>query len=135
MAKKVLATSFLLLFIYFAYLGGKPRSINSVMLLDYSDPDVCSDEKGFWITASSLSSCPGLPILLSYDLVNRTLVNNVLKRTLPAGRVSVLWHGTGVRAPRIRRHNGRYYIYCGDPDYGIFKGCMDMDYFNTEQTI
>ena len=29
-------------------------------------------------------------------------------------------HGNGVWAPAIRYHNGEFYIYCGDPDRGIF---------------
>ncbi len=29
-------------------------------------------------------------------------------------------HGNGVWAPAIRHHNGEFYIYCGDPDRGIF---------------
>ncbi len=29
-------------------------------------------------------------------------------------------HGNGVWAPAIRYHDGEFYIYCGDPDRGIF---------------
>ena len=29
-------------------------------------------------------------------------------------------HGNGIWAPSIRYHNGEFYIYWGDPDYGVF---------------
>src|SRR4029079_19726607 len=29
-------------------------------------------------------------------------------------------HGNGIWAPAIRYHNGEYYIYYADPDFGIF---------------
>ena len=29
-------------------------------------------------------------------------------------------HGKGVWAPSIRYHNGEFFIYWGDPDWGIF---------------
>ena len=29
-------------------------------------------------------------------------------------------NGDGVWAPSIRYHEGRFYIYFGDPDYGVF---------------
>ena len=29
-------------------------------------------------------------------------------------------HGAGVWAPSIRYHDGWYYIYWGDPDFGVY---------------
>ena len=43
---------------------------NPVIHADYSDPDVCAVGNDFYLTASSFSCVPGLPILHSKDLVN-----------------------------------------------------------------
>ena len=93
---------------------------NPVICADYSDPDVCAGDDGYYMTASSFNCVPGLPILHSYDLVNWTLVNHALARQLPEEVFSTVQHGNGVWAPCIRRHAGKYYIYYGDPDQGIF---------------
>ena len=101
--------------------GGEYR--NPVIHADYSDPDVVTapDGKTFYMTASSFSSVPGLPILKSTDLVNWSLVNHALKSVPPTDFYSAApRHGKGVWAPCIRFHNGEYYIYWGDPDFGIF---------------
>src|SRR3954464_10285943 len=51
---------------------------NPVLFADYSDPDVVRAGDDFWLTASSFSHVPGLPILHSRDLVNWSLVNHAL---------------------------------------------------------
>ena len=44
---------------------------NPVLTMDFSDPDVCVGHDGkFYMTASSFGGLPGLPILVSDDLVN-----------------------------------------------------------------
>lgn len=93
---------------------------NPVLHADYSDPDVCAVGDDFFMTASSFGCAPGLPILHSKDLVNWSIVNYALKKIEPAGFYSQPQHGKGVWAPSIRFHNGVYYIYWGDPDFGIF---------------
>ena len=92
-----------------------------VVYADYSDPDGCEGEKGdYWLTASSFQCTPGLPILHSRDLVNWELVNYAVERLLPVEHYNTIRHGCGVWAPSIRRHNDTYYIYWGDPDFGVF---------------
>src|SRR6185295_5223396 len=39
---------------------------------------------------------------------------------LPSPRYDVPQHGMGVWAPSLRYHAGKYWIYFGDPDLGIF---------------
>ena len=51
---------------------------NPVIHADYSDPDVCAVGEDFYMTASSFSCVPGLPILHSKDLVNWRIVNYAL---------------------------------------------------------
>ena len=102
--------------------------VNPVINADYSDPDVCRVGDDYYMTSSSFACFPGLQILHSTDLVNWEIIGAALTdypgpgwsderqgewRTVPQ-------HGNGVWAPAIRYHNGEFYIYCGDPDRGIF---------------
>lgn len=120
--------------------------VNPVLNADYSDPDVCRVGDDFYMTSSSFACFPGLQILHSTDLVNWEIIGAALTdypgpgwsdsrpwetlsqqldkpyddvpdshawRTIPQ-------HGNGVWAPAIRYHDGYFYIYCGDPDRGVF---------------
>ena len=93
---------------------------NPVLHADYSDPDVVRVGDDYWMTASSFGHVPGLPILHSRDLVNWALVNHALPRLVPADFFAQPRHGCGVWAPAIRHHDGRYWIYYPDPDFGIY---------------
>ena len=53
---------------------------NPVLLCDYSDPDAIRVGDTYYLTASSFNYTPGLPILVSQDLVNWRLVNYALRR-------------------------------------------------------
>ena len=107
--------------------NGDGTYTNPVINADYSDPDVCVGPSGddYYLTASSFQCVPGLPILHSRDLVNWQLVGHALK-SLYTGHAELEQHfsqprhGEGVWAPSIRYHNGEYYIYWGDPDFGVF---------------
>lgn len=100
---------------------------NPVLHADYSDPDICRVGEDYYMTASSFNCFPGLPVLHSRDLVHWTLVGAALTDYPGAGwegpehdfRTQVQ-HGNGVWAPAIRYHDGWFYIFCGDPDRGIF---------------
>ena len=120
--------------------------INPIINADYSDPDVCRVGNDFYMTSSSFNCFPGLQILHSTDLVNWEIIGAALMdypgqywddskawETLgqdldtaaenPPGAQewrTVPQHGNGVWAPAIRYHNGEFYIYCGDPDRGVF---------------
>ena len=120
--------------------------INPVINADYSDPDVCRVGEDFYMTSSSFGCFPGLQILHSTDLVNWKIIGAALTdypginwsnerqwETLgqnldasagnppgPQEWRTIPQHGNGVWAPAIRYHKGRFYIYCGDPDRGIF---------------
>ena len=117
--------------------NGDGTYTNPVINADYSDPDVCvgdplpSSPKGggvgedYYLTASSFQCVPGLPILHSKDLVNWEIINYALGNLYEGDaeleqHFSTPQHGAGVWAPSIRYHNGWYYIYWGDPDYGVY---------------
>ena len=92
---------------------------NPILQSDYSDPDVCQAGEDFYMTASSFNCVPGLPILHSTDLVNW----NIISYALPVLYDTIFnkpKHGDGVWAPAIRYHNNEFYIYWGDPDFGVY---------------
>jgi beta-xylosidase len=98
---------------------GKGRFRNPVLFADYSDPDVIRVGDTFYMTASSFNYTPGLPILISKDLVNWRLVNYALEN-IGQERFKIPRHSEGVWAPSIRYHEGMFYIYYGMPDEGYY---------------
>lgn len=100
--------------------NGDGTYTNPVINADYSDPDVCVVGEDYYLTASSFNCIPGLPILHSKDLVNWEIIGHALKGIEPESVYNLPSHGNGVWAPSIRYHNGEFYIYWGDPDYGVF---------------
>ena len=97
-----------------------PSYTNPIIHEDFSDPDVIRVDGWFYMTASSFTSVPGLPILRSADLVQWELIGYALKTLIPKDYYSKVQHGAGVWAPSIRYHNGEFYIYYPDPDFGIY---------------
>lgn len=93
---------------------------NPVLYADYSDPDVVRVGADYWMTSSSFAHVPGLPILHSRDLVNWTLVTHALPRLVPEEAFRTPQHGKGVWAPAFRFHDGKFWIYYPDPDFGIY---------------
>lgn len=100
--------------------NGNGTYTNPVINADYSDPDVCVVGEDYYLTASSFNCIPGLPILHSKDLVNWEIVGHAVKELEPKQEFDRPSHGNGIWAPSIRYHNGEFYIYWGDPDYGVF---------------
>ena len=92
---------------------------NPVILADYSDPDVVRVGEEFYLVASSFNCTPALPILHSPDLVNWTILAHALPR-LPSPRYDVPQPGSGVWAPSIRWHGGRFWIFFPLVDEGLF---------------
>ncbi|WAM00474.1 glycoside hydrolase 43 family protein [Streptomyces sp. Je 1-369] len=101
--------------------GGGGTYRNPVLGADWSDPDVLRDGDDFYLTASSFGRVPGLPLLHSRDLVDWTLIGHAVERLEPADAFAVPRHDCGVWAPSLRRHGGRFWIFWGDPDHGIFQ--------------
>jgi beta-xylosidase len=97
---------------------GDGTYINPVLHADYSDPDVIRVGSDFYMTASSFGHLPGLPILHSRDLVNWRLIHHAVPR-MPLDGYDVPQHGNGIWAPSLRYHDGKYWIFYGDPDVGI----------------
>ncbi len=98
---------------------GDGTYMNPILHADYSDPDAIRVDDDFYMTASSFGHIPGLPILHSKDLVNWRLINHAIKQ-MPLAAYDRPQHGKGVWAPSIRYHDGKYWIFYGDPDVGVF---------------
>lgn len=92
---------------------------NPILFCDYSDPDCICVDGVYYMTASSFNYVPGLPILVSHDLINWKLANYALKN-IPVERFDAPCHSHGVWAPAIRYHEGVFYIFYGMPDEGIY---------------
>jgi beta-xylosidase len=93
---------------------------NPVLDADWPDPDAIRVGDDYWMIASSFNRAPGLPVLHSRDLVSWTLVGHALREVPPVEHYRIPRHGSGVWAPSIRHHDGRFWIVYPDPDHGIF---------------
>ena len=109
---------------------------NPILFADYSDPDVIRVGKDYYMVASSFHLSPGIPVLKSRDLVHWTIVGHVLPKlpfdplydmpgphslndtlSRPIGGTK---YASGVWAPSIRYHEGKFWVYWATPDEGIF---------------
>ena len=91
---------------------------NPIIYADYSDPDVIRVGDQYYMTASSFSHFPGLPILHSEDLVHWEIIGHAAQ-DYPFSEFHQPQHGNGIWAPSLRYHAGLFYIYFGDPDHGV----------------
>ncbi len=120
--KKSTLKIIVLLFVFFASakMTTAQTYTNPIIHQDYSDPDAIRVGDYYYMTASSFTAIPGLPILRSSDLVHWQLIGYALKNNLPFDHYNKVQHGAGVWAPSIRYHDGTFYIYYPDPDFGIY---------------
>lgn len=93
---------------------------NPILHADYSDPDAIRVGDDFYLVASSFNVAPGLPILHSKDLVNWEIIGHVYQQQPPVEHFAKVRHGGGSWAPALRYHNGEFYLYYPDPDFGIY---------------
>ena len=93
---------------------------NPILPYDYSDPDVCRVGDMYLMTSSSFNNVPGLQILASKDMVHWEIVDAAIRYRLPGYEEGDKVTGNFVWAPSIREHDGRLYIFYGDPDRGIY---------------
>ncbi|MCW3837710.1 glycoside hydrolase 43 family protein [Sphingomonas canadensis] len=112
------------------------RYTNPILYADYSDPDVIRVGEDYYMVASSFHLSPGIPVLHSRDLVHWKIIGHVLPR-LPFGPlydmpgphtlddtiskpIGGTKYASGVWAPSIRHHDGRFWVYWATPDEGVF---------------
>ena len=109
---------------------------NPVLYADYSDPDVIRVGKSYYMVASTFHWSPGIPVLKSDDLVHWKIIGHVLPKLtfgpeydMPgpyeiddtkSKPVTGTKYASGVWAPSIRHHDGRFFVYWATPDEGVF---------------
>lgn len=94
---------------------------NPILDSDFPDPDVTRFGDAFVLVASSFNRTPGLPILVSDNLVDWRYASHALAAVPPAnGHFDLPRRGGGVWAPSIRTHRDRLVVVYPDPDHGIF---------------
>ncbi len=103
---------------------GNGTYANPVMPGDFSDLDVIRVGSDFYAFSSTIQFSPGVVILHSTDLVNWRIIGHVL-HDLTNIDPELGWSrmdraGRGVWAGAIRFHAGKFWVYFGTPDQGIF---------------
>jgi alpha-N-arabinofuranosidase len=78
----------------------------------HPDPSICRVGDEFFLVTSSFALFPGIPVFRSTDLVNWELVGHVLDRFSQMASVTGMKARSGVYAPTIRHHEGRFYVTC-----------------------
>jgi beta-xylosidase len=97
---------------------------NPVMPADFSDLDAIRVGADFYAFSSTMQYSPGVVILHSKDLVSWSIAGHVVP-DLTALDPELNWdrmgrNGRGVWAGAIRFHAGRFWVYFGTPDQGVY---------------
>ncbi|MGH8954584.1 MAG: glycoside hydrolase family 43 protein [Microbacterium sp.] len=79
----------------------------------HPDPSICRVGDAYYIATSSFEYSPGVPIHRSTDLVRWELVGNALDRDSQL-RPSVAAKDSGIYAPTLRHHDGRFWLTTTD---------------------
>lgn len=99
---------------------GDGRYRNPILHADYSDPDAIRVGDTYYMVPSSFANAPGLPLLVSKDMVNWELQGQALPQLVPGAQFTAPQHGKGVWAPCLRYHDGKFWIFYPDPDQGVY---------------
>lgn len=97
---------------------------NPVMPGDFSDLDAIRVGSDYYAYSSTMQYSPGALILHSKDLVNWTMISHVVK-DLTTLDPALNWDsmgraGRGVWAGSLGYHSGKFWVYFGTPDQGIY---------------
>ena len=103
---------------------GDGTYVNPLMPGDFSDLDAIRSRRDYYAISSTLQYSPGLVILRSKDLVNWEISGHVVE-DLSLLDPELNWDrmnraGRGIWAGAIRHHQGKFWVYFGTPDQGIF---------------
>lgn len=96
-----------------------PRYRNPIIDADFPDPDAIRVGDRYYMICSSFNRVPGLPVLVSDDLVNWSHLTHALPSLPPHEWYRLPRHGSGVWAPSIRWNDGTFHIVYPDVDQGI----------------
>lgn len=90
---------------------------NPVLAGFFPDPSITRNGDDYYMTVSSFTYTPGLPILHSRDLVNWQIVGYALTRESQL-QMHDLQVSRGIFAPTLRYHDGTYYLITTVVDRG-----------------
>jgi xylan 1,4-beta-xylosidase len=90
---------------------------NPILAGFYPDPSMCKVGEDYYLTTSTFTYFPGLPIFHSKDLVNWKLIGHVLTKP-EIFNVEGSGVSRGLFAPSIRHDNGLFYVVCTLIDRG-----------------
>ncbi|WP_345424121.1 glycoside hydrolase family 43 protein, partial [Halioxenophilus aromaticivorans] len=100
--------------------SNKSAPSNPIIFADFSDPDVVEHNGYYTLVASSFNHQPGVPVLQSTDLIHWQRIGFVMNNHPQTEYFAIPRHGQGMWAPCIRYHNGKFWVFMPDPDYGIY---------------
>lgn len=103
---------------------GDGTFVNPIRPGDFSDIDAIRVGEDFYAISSTLHVSPGMAVMHSKDLVNWRIISHGVQ-DVAAIVPNMRWdrmnaYGRGVWAGAIRHHDGKFWIYFGTPDEGIF---------------
>ena len=103
---------------------GDGTYINPIIPGDFSDVDAIRVGNDFYAISSTMQFSPGMVILRSKDLVNWRIAGHAVSDVTQIGP-EMNWdrmgrYGRGVWAGAIRFHAGKFWVYFGTPDEGLF---------------
>jgi beta-xylosidase len=108
---------------------GNGRFVNPILPGDFSDLDAIRVGDDFYAISSTMQYSPGMVVLHSRDLVNWQIVGHVVS-DVSAMDPELGWDrmnrdGRGIWAGSLRYHAGRFWVYFGTPDGGIYMAEAD----------
>lgn len=100
-----------------SHLMAQTTLVNPILAGFYPDPTICKAGDKFYMTNSTFSYFPGLPIFESTDLVNWKQIGHAMDRP---SQLDTEGQGVsrGLFAPAISYHEGTFYIVCTQVDKG-----------------
>lgn len=98
--------------------------VNPVLPADFSDIDCIEHDDVYYAISSTMQYEPGMAILRSTDMVHWELCSHAVNDLSQISRnmTSEVMdrYGRGIWAGAIRWHGGRFHVYFGCPDEGMF---------------
>ncbi|MCM1182129.1 MAG: glycoside hydrolase family 43 protein [Roseburia sp.] len=96
------------------------------------DPSICRVGADYYLVTSTFEYFPAIPVYHSHDLVNWTQIGNAVERPeqLPLEKAKA---SSGIWAPTIRYHNGKFYItatFDGVGNFIISSDCPEAGWSN-----
>lgn len=103
---------------------GNGAYVNPILPGDFSDIDAIRVGADFYMFSSTMQYSPGAAILHSRDLVNWKIIGHVVK-DLTSIDPELSWNrmnraGRGIWAGSLRYRAGKFWVYLGTPDQGIY---------------